>query len=78
MTGEEKTTLDNEFVMPEPDTFSQDATDTTLGTDSVTDAIHEQVMHEREMRARKEKARLREKARQEVEDYINNYLVNTI
>ena len=71
MTGEENTNMDNEYVMPEPDTSSQDATD-TAGTDSVTDAIHEQVAHERQERERKEQAEQREKARREVEDYINS------
>jgi hypothetical protein len=72
MTGKEKRTKDKSHVMPDPDTSSQDATDTILGTDSVTDALQEQVLHERETRA--QTARLQEKACREVEDYINSHL----
>jgi hypothetical protein len=74
MTGKDQISW-GEYDMPEPEASSQDATD-TLGTDSVTDEIGEQVMHEREIRAREEQAILQEQALREVEEYINRRLAN--
>lgn len=78
MTGENRKITITKCVMPAPDTSSQDATDAMMGTDSVTDAIREQIVHEREEQARKKIVFLQQKACQEVEDYINHYLVNTM
>jgi len=78
MTGEKRKITIAKYAMPALDTSSQDATDAMRGTDSVTNAIREQIQRERKARAQKEIAQLQEKACREVEEYINQYLVNTM
>ncbi len=77
MKGDETPIPNRPPATPEIETSSQDAIDTTMGTESVTEAFRKTDEYQREQ-ARKETLLLQHKACREVEDYINQYLLNTM
>ena len=78
MPGDEKYIMVKNNATAESETYRQEAKDTTMATDSVTNSPREKMTPEQEKHARKETLLLQQKACREVEEYINHYLINTM